>query len=65
MDGGELPGAPSTVVDLTRLEADGEYELLREGALSAAALSGLLAGEASGTADTFRSAAADEEEQPQ
>ncbi len=65
VDGGELPGTPSTVVDLTHFEADGEYELLREGALPAAALRGLLAGEASGTADTFRSAAADEEEQPQ
>ena len=38
LDGGELPGTPSTVVDLTRFEADGEYVVLREGAVSAAEL---------------------------
>jgi L-threonylcarbamoyladenylate synthase len=38
LDGGELPGTPSTVVDLTRYEADGEYSVLREGALDAASL---------------------------
>lgn len=41
LDGGELPGTPSTVVDLTRLEERGEYEILRQGALPAAALRGL------------------------
>ena len=35
LDGGELPGTPSTVVDLTRYEDAGEHEVLREGALSA------------------------------
>jgi L-threonylcarbamoyladenylate synthase len=35
LDGGELPGTPSTVVDLSRYETGGKYELLREGALSA------------------------------
>jgi L-threonylcarbamoyladenylate synthase len=33
LDAGELPGTPSTVVDLTGYEA-GRYELLREGALA-------------------------------
>jgi L-threonylcarbamoyladenylate synthase len=41
LDGGELPGTPSTVVDLTRLEERGEYEILRQGALPADALVGL------------------------
>jgi L-threonylcarbamoyladenylate synthase len=34
IDGGELGGAPSTVVDLTALEDGGTWEVLREGALS-------------------------------
>jgi L-threonylcarbamoyladenylate synthase len=38
LDGGELPGTPSTVVDLTRFEAGGEYVVLRQGAVSAADL---------------------------
>ena len=38
LDGGELPGTPSTVVDFTVYEASGDYEVLREGALSAAEL---------------------------
>jgi len=32
IDGGELGGEPSTVVDLTALEDDGKWEVLREGA---------------------------------
>lgn len=36
LDGGELPGVPSTVVDLTRYEIDAGYRVLREGALSSA-----------------------------
>lgn len=35
LDGGELPGTPSTVIDLTRWEHDGRYEIVRQGALSA------------------------------
>ena len=35
LDGGELPGTPSTVVDLGDYEAGGGYEVLREGAVSA------------------------------
>ena len=38
LDGGELPGTPSTVVDFTDYEASGTYEVLREGALPAAEL---------------------------
>lgn len=35
IDGGELGGAPSTVVDLTALAREGTWEVLREGALPA------------------------------
>ena len=35
IDGGELPGTPSTVIDLTRFEADGRFAVLREGAVEA------------------------------
>jgi L-threonylcarbamoyladenylate synthase len=41
LDGGALPGIPSTVVDLSRYEA-GEWRVLREGALSLAELTRLL-----------------------
>jgi tRNA A37 threonylcarbamoyladenosine synthetase subunit TsaC/SUA5/YrdC len=34
LDGGELSGMPSTVVDLTRYERDRRWSLLREAALS-------------------------------
>jgi L-threonylcarbamoyladenylate synthase len=33
IDAGELIGEPSTVVDVTRIDADGRWEVLREGAL--------------------------------
>ncbi len=36
LDGGELPGTPSTVVDLTAYERDGSFAVLREGAVAAA-----------------------------
>ena len=36
LDGGELPGTPSTVVDLATYEEDGGFHVLREGAVSAA-----------------------------
>jgi len=35
LDGGELPGVASTVVDLSRYEDSGDYEVLREGAVPA------------------------------
>src|SRR5438132_1029776 len=35
LDGGELPGSPSTVVDLTGYGASGEFRILREGAVAA------------------------------
>jgi L-threonylcarbamoyladenylate synthase len=41
LDGGELPGTPSTVVDLTRYE-EGEHAILREGALPAEAVAAAL-----------------------
>jgi L-threonylcarbamoyladenylate synthase len=34
IDGGELPGVASTVVDLSRLDLDGSWRVVREGALS-------------------------------
>lgn len=42
LDAGVLPGTPSTVVDLTRYESDGTFELLREGAVARARLAELL-----------------------
>jgi len=42
LDGGELPGVPSTVVDLTRYEHDADYAVLREGALDPVSLRTLL-----------------------
>ncbi|NLT05781.1 MAG: threonylcarbamoyl-AMP synthase [Solirubrobacterales bacterium] len=46
LDGGELPGVASTVIDLCGYEDGGGYALLREGALPAAELERALAGEA-------------------
>jgi tRNA A37 threonylcarbamoyladenosine synthetase subunit TsaC/SUA5/YrdC len=34
IDGGELTGLPSTVVDLAAIEEDGSWAILRQGALS-------------------------------
>jgi L-threonylcarbamoyladenylate synthase len=42
LDAGELPGTPSTVVDLSGYEHDGSYAVLREGALAENALRELL-----------------------
>jgi L-threonylcarbamoyladenylate synthase len=42
LDGGELPGTPSTVVDLSAYEQSGSWSVLREGAVSAAKLGELL-----------------------
>jgi tRNA A37 threonylcarbamoyladenosine synthetase subunit TsaC/SUA5/YrdC len=33
IDGGELIGAPSTVIDLSEIDSAGRWKLLREGAL--------------------------------
>jgi L-threonylcarbamoyladenylate synthase len=49
LDGGELPGTPSTVVDLTRYEEDGRLEVLREGAVPAAAVAHALGAARAGT----------------
>lgn len=43
IDGGELTGLPSTVVDLTALDESGEWEILREGAMRRADLAARLA----------------------
>jgi L-threonylcarbamoyladenylate synthase len=42
LDGGELSGTPSTVVDLTRYEQHGSWELLRETAVAHARVAELL-----------------------
>ena len=42
LDAGELPGTPSTVIDLTRYEQSGEFAVLREGALGTDELEHLL-----------------------
>lgn len=42
LDGGELPGIPSTVVDLSAYEAGGAHRVLREGAVAAAKVAHLL-----------------------
>lgn len=38
LDAGELPGTPSTVVDLTGFHKNGRWEIVREGAVSAGAI---------------------------
>jgi L-threonylcarbamoyladenylate synthase len=38
LDGGELPGRPSTVIDLRDLEGERRWHVLREGALSGEAV---------------------------
>ncbi|HEU5104951.1 MAG TPA: L-threonylcarbamoyladenylate synthase [Solirubrobacterales bacterium] len=43
IDGGELPGLPSTVVDITALEEQGSWQVLRDGALSPGDLASKLA----------------------
>ena len=43
IDGGELTGLPSTVVDLTRFDVDGGWDVLREGGLSEGDLTARLA----------------------
>jgi L-threonylcarbamoyladenylate synthase len=43
IDGGELPGLPSTVVDLAAIEDDGSWRILRDGALSPGDLASKLA----------------------
>ena len=43
IDGGELPGVPSTVIDLRRYEDSGEFAVLREGAVPRDAVAGALA----------------------
>ena len=42
LDGGELPGTASTVVDLRSYEDQGTWEILREGAVSEDEVSRLL-----------------------
>jgi L-threonylcarbamoyladenylate synthase len=44
IDGGALTGLPSTVVDLSRFDESGEWEVLREGGLAGGDLTALLAG---------------------
>jgi L-threonylcarbamoyladenylate synthase len=48
LDGGVLPGRPSTVVDLTRYEDAGEWQILREGALSGSGVEAAIAASSAG-----------------
>jgi L-threonylcarbamoyladenylate synthase len=43
IDGGQLPGLPSTVVDIAAIEEDGSWRVLRDGALSPGDLASKLA----------------------
>jgi L-threonylcarbamoyladenylate synthase len=43
IDGGELPGLPSTVVDIASIDEDGSWTVLRQGALSDGDLASALA----------------------
>jgi L-threonylcarbamoyladenylate synthase len=43
LDGGALPGTPSTVVDLRRYERDGAWAVVRQGAVPAAQIASTLA----------------------
>lgn len=45
IDGGELPGTPSTVIDLRRFEHAGEWEIVRLGGLDEAAVREALTGQ--------------------
>ena len=42
LDGGELAGTPSTVVDLTEYEEHGRHRVAREGLVEAAQVAALL-----------------------
>jgi tRNA threonylcarbamoyl adenosine modification protein (Sua5/YciO/YrdC/YwlC family) len=53
IDGGELPGTPSTVIDLRRYEADGAWEVLRAGAVSYDELGPALQGQYHFNPDTY------------
>jgi L-threonylcarbamoyladenylate synthase len=44
LDGGALPGTPSTVVDLRAWERDGRYAIARAGAVAEAAVAAALGG---------------------
>jgi L-threonylcarbamoyladenylate synthase len=45
IDGGELPGTPSTVIDLRDYERGGEWKIVRQGAVSASVVQTALAGQ--------------------
>jgi L-threonylcarbamoyladenylate synthase len=53
IDGGELPGAPSTVVDLRRYEEHGSWEVVRAGAVSHDELGAALHGQYHFNPDTY------------
>ncbi len=44
IDGGELPGVPSTVVDLRRYERDADWSIVRQGLVESEAVAGRLDG---------------------
>jgi L-threonylcarbamoyladenylate synthase len=42
LDGGKLPGTPSTVIDLRRFEEAGDWRVLRDGAVASAEIERVL-----------------------
>jgi L-threonylcarbamoyladenylate synthase len=53
LDGGQLPGTPSTVVDLRRYDEDGPWQILREGAVGEEELEWALGGQFHFHPDTY------------
>lgn len=53
LDGGELPGTPSTVVDLRRYDTDGSWLILRRGAVGEEELQRVLGGQFHFDPDTY------------
>lgn len=45
IDGGELPGTPSSIIDLRRFESHGVWSVVRDGAVPEAQIADLLAGQ--------------------
>jgi L-threonylcarbamoyladenylate synthase len=44
IDGGDLPGSPSTVIDISEVDSGGDWAVLREGAIDRVELERILAG---------------------
>jgi tRNA threonylcarbamoyl adenosine modification protein (Sua5/YciO/YrdC/YwlC family) len=60
LDGGELPGTPSTVIDLRRYEEDGSWSVVRPGAVGEAELGPVLGGQFHFDPETYAAAISSE-----